>query len=113
MNRERSKLYGRINQRVLMMDEMGLETEASWLYEQANGQDWQSLKGIGYKEWIPYFEHQITKAEVIEKIQQNSRRYAKRQLTWFRNRMKAPYWIDLDKPDATEYVISEIRQLRS
>lgn len=113
LNRERSKLYDRINQRVHMMDEMGLEAEVSWLYEQANGQDWQSLKGIGYKEWIPYFEHQITKTEVIEQIQQNSRRYAKRQLTWFRNRMKAPYWIDLVKADATEYVISEIRQLRS
>lgn len=93
LDRDREALYDRINQRVGLMVESGLEAEVRSLYNQANHQDWQSLKGIGYKEWFPYFEHQITKDQVIESIRQNSRRYAKRQLTWFRNRFKHKEWI--------------------
>ena len=93
LDRNRETLYDRINQRVGLMVESGLESEVRSLYNQANQQDWQSLKGIGYKEWFPYFEHQITKDQVIESIRQNSRRYAKRQLTWFRNRFKHKEWI--------------------
>lgn len=95
LNRERDALYDRINLRVHEMVKTGLENEAKWLYDQAEGADWQSVKGIGYKEWWPYFNNQMDKEEVIETIQQNSRRYAKRQLTWFRNRMKHPQWIDM------------------
>lgn len=95
LNRDRENLYQRINERVLEMITNGLEKEARSLYDRANGNDWQSIKGIGYKEWWPYFNEEITKEEVIHSIQQNSRRYAKRQLTWFRNRMKNPHWIDL------------------
>ena len=95
LNREREALYDRINLRVHEMVKADLENEAKWLYDQAEGADWQSVKGIGYKEWWPYFNNQMDKEEVIETIQQNSRRYAKRQLTWFRNRMKHPQWIDM------------------
>lgn len=99
LNRDREELYDRINSRVLDMIERGLEQEAKWLYEQSEGQDFQSVKGIGYKEWWPYFNNRMDKDEVIETIQQNSRRYAKRQLTWFRNRMKNPQWIDISIED--------------
>lgn len=95
LDRPRSELYNRINQRVLQMIKMGLESEARWLYEISQSNEYQSIKGIGYKEWWPYFEGDISIDNVIEKIQQNSRRYAKRQLTWFRNRMKEPHWIDV------------------
>lgn len=95
LDRDREELYNRINQRVHFMLDEGLEDEARTLYEQAAGNDWQSIKGIGYKEWWPYFEGSMTKEDVISTIQQNSRRYAKRQLTWFRNRMKNPQWIDV------------------
>jgi tRNA dimethylallyltransferase len=54
----------------------------------------QAALGIGYKEFFPYFQGQATLEEVAEEIKLHSRRYAKRQLTWFRNRL-APYWIDL------------------
>lgn len=95
LERPREALYERINRRVALMVEAGLEQEARTLYEQANGQDWQSIKGIGYKEWWPYFDGHATREAVIETIQQNSRRYAKRQLTWFRNRLKHTHWVDV------------------
>ena len=100
LNREREALYQRINQRVEQMVEQGLEQEAFALYQKANGQEWQSVKGIGYKEWWPYFVGESTKEDVISAIQQNSRRYAKRQLTWFRNRLKQTRWIEMDDMQA-------------
>lgn len=108
VNRDREELYDRINSRVLEMIELGLEKEARWLYEASNGQDWQSIKGIGYKEWWPYFEKRMDKDEVIENIQQHSRRYAKRQLTWFRNRMKNPNWINIDNEEEATKLAIEI-----
>lgn len=94
LNRPRQALYERINQRVAMMVEAGLKEEAYSLYQQDPTQQWQSTKGIGYKEWWAYFENRVTEEEAIAMVQQNSRRYAKRQLTWFRNRMKHTHWID-------------------
>ena len=102
LDRPRDLLYDRINRRVLMMIEAGLEEEVKTIYQKANGADWQSLKGIGYKEWFPYFDGHISKEDVVETIQQNSRRYAKRQLTWFRNRMKNPVWLDISQDNALE-----------
>ncbi|MCW6663560.1 tRNA (adenosine(37)-N6)-dimethylallyltransferase MiaA [Aerococcaceae bacterium NML190073] len=95
LERPREALYERINRRVQLMVEAGLEQEARALYDQANGADWQSIKGIGYKEWWPYFDGHATLEEVVSTIQQNSRRYAKRQLTWFRNRLKHTHWVDV------------------
>lgn len=100
LDRPRDLLYERINARVLMMIEAGLEEEVHRLYLAAQGANWQSLLGIGYKEWFAYFDGEITKDAVIAAIQQNSRRYAKRQLTWFRNRMKNPVWLDMQQEQA-------------
>ncbi|XJS11403.1 tRNA (adenosine(37)-N6)-dimethylallyltransferase MiaA [Aerococcaceae bacterium WGS1372] len=99
LDRPRAQLYERINQRVYLMIEEGLEKEAFNLFEESKGQEWQSVKGIGYKEWWPYFKGYLSKEEVINDIQQNSRRYAKRQLTWLRNRMKEPQWIEITQED--------------
>nr|WP_085560565.1 tRNA (adenosine(37)-N6)-dimethylallyltransferase MiaA [Carnobacterium iners] len=105
---ERSILYNRINQRVHKMMEQGLESEARWLYEQ-NIQDSQAMRGIGYKEWLPYFENEGTIEDVITEIQKNSRRYAKRQLTWFRNRTKNVSWWDLvNEPESKAKLKQEI-----
>lgn len=110
LTRERSELYERINGRVHKMIELGLEEEAKWLYNTSNGQEWKSIKGIGYKEWWPYFEGRIDKEDVIQAIQQNSRRYAKRQLTWFRNRMKDPNWIDVtNESDALDKAVEIVK----
>ena len=57
--------------------------------------DAQASRGIGYKELFPYFKQEATLQEAKEAIQQNSRRYAKRQLTWFKNRLENVEWWDL------------------
>ena len=103
---DRSILYNRINERVYMMIEQGLEAEAKWLVDQ-NVKDSQAIRGIGYKEWIPYFKNTASLENVIAEIQQNSRRYAKRQLTWFRNRTKQVSWWDLVTQPETEMRLKE------
>ena len=82
---DRQALYDRINRRVDLMVEQGLLEEAQWLYD--NYPDVQAAKGIGYKELFPYFKGEQSLEEVLEQLKQNTRRFAKRQLTWFRNRM--------------------------
>lgn len=82
INPERELLYDRINLRVLQMVEQGLEDEARQLYAYRHS---KPLQTVGYQEWFDYFDGKITRDQAIELIQQNTRRYAKRQLTWFRN----------------------------
>lgn len=95
LDRPRDQLYERINARVQAMVAQGLEAEVRHLYQVAHGQLLPSVQGIGYKEWWPYLAGDITDREaVIAAIQQNSRRYAKRQLTWFRNRIQGTHWLD-------------------
>ncbi|UUX34257.1 tRNA (adenosine(37)-N6)-dimethylallyltransferase MiaA [Fundicoccus culcitae] len=94
LNRPRSELYDRINLRVDKMIDEGLEQEVYRLYQLVDGEKVASTKGIGYKEWWPYFENQMSIEDVVEQIKQHSRRYAKRQLTWFRNRLTHTHWLD-------------------
>lgn len=111
LDRPRADLYDRINNRVLAMSEGGLEQEARWLFDKAQGQNLPGMKGIGYKEWWPYFYGTMLRENVIAQIQQNSRRYAKRQLTWFRNRFKSVHWIDnSDETLAVERAIAIVKQ---
>lgn len=92
---DRELLYERINIRVGKMVEAGVLEEARLLHKMANRDINQALKGIGYKEWFPYLDGEIPFEEALESIKQNSRRYAKRQLTWFRNRMKGVNWFNV------------------
>lgn len=94
LDMERAKLYERINLRVDLMIEAGLLEEVRALYD-AGIRDVQSIKAIGYKELYAYFDGFVTLDEAIEQIKQNSRRYAKRQLTYFRNKMEIK-WIGND-----------------
>jgi tRNA dimethylallyltransferase len=77
----REQLYQRINQRVHQMDQMGLEEEVNALRPQFH---LNALQTVGYQEWLPYFDGQQSKEAVIQAIQQNTRHYAKRQMTWFK-----------------------------
>jgi tRNA dimethylallyltransferase len=77
----RQQLYDRINQRVVQMVELGLEEEVSALHPQFH---LNALQTVGYQEWLPYFEGHQTKEAVVQAIQQNTRHYAKRQMTWFK-----------------------------
>ncbi|CAH1854004.1 tRNA (adenosine(37)-N6)-dimethylallyltransferase MiaA [Convivina intestini] len=89
----REILYERINQRVLLMLDQGLVDEAQMLYK-AGGIALQAGRGIGYKEFYPHFDGQITLKETVEQIQQDSRRYAKRQLTYWRHQIDGLEWVD-------------------
>lgn len=82
VNHERETLYERINQRVDIMIQNGLEEEARNLFPYREN---QALNTVGYKELFDYFERKTTKQEAIEQIKQNSRRYAKRQITWLKS----------------------------
>lgn len=78
---EREELYQRINDRVLNMIELGLEKEVESLQTSAH---LNALQTVGYSEWKDYFDEKISREKVIENIQQNTRHYAKRQMTWFK-----------------------------
>ncbi len=98
---DREKLYERINLRVDIMMEKGLLEEAKALYDEGI-RDTQAVKAIGYKELFAYFEGRCDLAEAVEAIKQNSRRYAKRQLTYFRNKMDVQ-WVTGDIQEVKKY----------
>mgnify|MGYP001028647230 CR=1 FL=1 len=91
---DRPILYSRINNRVDKMFEMGLVEEVEGLLNMGYSKDLISMKAIGYKEIIPYIEGKASLEETTELLKRNTRRYAKRQLTWFR-RDKRIKWIDV------------------
>ncbi|WP_419888397.1 tRNA (adenosine(37)-N6)-dimethylallyltransferase MiaA [Neobacillus niacini] len=90
---EREKLYERINMRVDIMIVEGLLDEVSMLYKHGL-RDCQSIQAIGYKEIYDYLDGKVSVEIAVENLKQNSRRYAKRQLTWFRNKMEVK-WFDM------------------
>ena len=107
LNDERTKLYERINQRVDKMISDGLIEEVNSLYPDGLGKT--ARAAIGYKELFSYFEGDMSKEEAIEKIKQNSRHYAKRQMTWYRNQENTKIVnIDINNLDST---INEILNL--
>ncbi|HJE44733.1 tRNA (adenosine(37)-N6)-dimethylallyltransferase MiaA [Levilactobacillus namurensis] len=93
LNTERTLLYHRINQRVDQMVQQGLWDEVKWLAQQG-GTQLPAATGIGYRELLPVLDHPEQWSSAIETVKQDSRHYAKRQLTWFRNQTKAT-WYDL------------------
>ncbi len=93
LNMPRELLYERINRRVDMMMSSGLVDEVKALMK-AGYSDARSMRAIGYKELMPYIEGELTEEEAVTQLKQNSRRFAKRQLTWFRNQMSLD-WYDL------------------
>ena len=94
LEREREELYRRIDLRVDIMMEMGLENEVRTLLDSGRlPRNSTAAQAIGYKEFIAYFENQITLNDAVDMIKQSSRRYAKRQITWFK-RDKSVNWIN-------------------
>jgi len=85
----RVQLYEKINQRVLTMVDNGLEQEVRNLAPHFH---LNALQTVGYSEWMPYFEGEIMKEKVIENIQQNTRHYAKRQMTWFKKDLNITWY---------------------
>jgi tRNA dimethylallyltransferase len=89
INLPREELYQRINLRVDSMLAIGLQTEIETLKEYKN---LQALNTVGYKEWWPYFDEFEKLENVITKIKQHTRNFAKRQLTWFRKDSTIIWW---------------------
>jgi tRNA dimethylallyltransferase len=106
LNTERKMLYERIDHRVERMMKAGLEEEARKLLAHRNR---NALQTVGYKELFEYFDKKIDLAQAIEQIKQNTRRFAKRQLTWFR---KDPDTIWLEAADLDILPASIIRSLK-
>ena len=107
INMDREKLYERINKRVEIMIEKGLIAEVENLLKKYNKFP-TAMQGLGYKEVVEYLQGKTTKEEMIEKIKQETRRYAKRQITWFKKN-KQTIWIDgLDPQEKNLEIIINI-----
>lgn len=108
LNMDREKLYDRINKRVDIMLEDGLINEVKNILKKYDEFP-TAMQGLGYKEVVEYLNDDITEEEMIEKIKRESRRYAKRQLTWFRS-YKDAIWLDglNDREDNVRIIMEEI-----
>ena len=95
LNCERKELHNRINSRVDQMIDAGLEHEARNLYHLKH---LNSLNTVGYRELFAFFDGETTREKAIELIKRNSRRYARKQLTWFRNDTEMN-WFNTEQPD--------------
>jgi len=110
INMPREILYDRINRRVDIMIERGLIDEVKQLYEKYGEELRTAVQGIGYKEVIDYLNGVYSKEEMVEKIKMETRRYAKRQLTWFR-KIQDIIWIDglNDIQNNVDIILEEIK----
>lgn len=109
---DREKLYERIELRIDQMMEQGLLEEVKGLLGRGYAPDLVSMQGIGYKEFIPYFNGECTLEEAVTQLKTNTRRFAKRQLTWFRRQIDG-LWVDLSKAtgeEAMEDVLDYLKQ---
>ncbi len=111
LDRKRDELYNRINKRVDLMFEKGLIEEVEALVKQGLTEQHQSMQGIGYKETLSYLNNKLEYNDLLNTIKQNSRRYAKRQLTWFR-RYDFAKWIRINtntnSKNVVKYIIEDV-----
>jgi tRNA dimethylallyltransferase len=105
LERPRSELYDRINRRVDEMINNGLEEEAKNLYDKRH---LNALKSVGYRELFDVFDGKITMEKAVELIKRNSRRYAKRQMTWWNKDEDIRWFKPEEIKDIIEYIESEI-----
>lgn len=107
LTRDRAELYDRINRRVDILMEQGLLQEVQGLFDMGLTEAHISMKGIGYKELIQYLQGEYTLEEAVDKVKQNTRHYAKRQLTWFR-RYDNMQWFDLSTYETKENALEDM-----
>ena len=106
---DRAVLYERIDRRVDIMVEQGLEQEARSVYHM---RELNSLQTVGYREMFDYFDGTISRDEAIELIKRNSRRYAKRQLTWLRRDTEFAWFHPQEKAKIIEYIDAKVCELK-
>ena len=107
LNWEREKLYRNIEDRVDRMITDGLVDEVKNVLSLGYSKNLNALNTVGYKEIISYLENEITLERAIELIKRNTRRYAKRQMTWFR-KTKEIHWLACDEYTTSEQLVSQI-----
>jgi len=105
LNRDREILYRRINQRVNMMMEKGLLEEAKSLYQH---KDCNALQTVGYKELFAFLDGEWNLETAIDEIKKNTRRYAKRQMTWFRRDSETTFFNPEEELEIMEYLRENI-----
>ena len=105
LNRDRDELYERINMRVLDMMEQGLEQEARAMLPH---RELNALNTVGYKEMFQYFDGAIPLEEAIRQIQSNSRRYARKQLTWYKRDAEIQWFNPENVNEITNYIDSRL-----
>lgn len=110
LRRPRKELYDRINQRVDEMMQKGLLDEVKHILDQGYSPELQSLNTVGYKELIKYLDGDWKLEKAIEKIKTSTRRYAKRQMTWFK-RWEFIQWMDASKMSPDEMRSRVLEQL--
>jgi len=103
------KLYAAINKRVDQMVEKGLLDEVKFLKKYGLNDSFTSMQGIGYKEVLYYLDNKYSYDQMITAIKTNSRRYAKRQLTWFK-RYEDLEWFDFDDYGSFEQYLGKIKE---
>jgi tRNA dimethylallyltransferase len=101
---DRALLYERINKRVELMMEEGLEKEVKVLLPRFS---LNALQTVGYSEWLPYFNKEQSLDQIISSIQQNTRHYAKRQMTWFK-KDPSVQWYNASSPHLLDTIIANI-----
>lgn len=106
---ERTLLYERIDKRVDIMIEQGLEQEARSVYHL---RELNSLQTVGYREMFDYFDGKCSREEAIELIKRNSRRYAKRQFTWFRRDKEFVWFNPSDVGNIIQYIDTKVCELK-
>lgn len=106
LNMDREKLYERINKRVDIMIPNGLIEEVKNLLKKYESFP-TAMQGLGYKEVVEYLQNKLTKEEMIEKIKQETRRYAKRQITWFKS-YKNAIWLDASNNNNVDIILNNI-----
>lgn len=112
LSMDREKLYERIELRIDIMMEQGLLEEVKGLLDKGYTPELVSMQGIGYKEFIPYFNEECTLEEAVTQLKTNTRRFAKRQLTWFRRQIEG-LWVDMSSStgeEAMEEVLDYLKQ---
>lgn len=106
---DREKLYQRIEQRVDQMIKSGLVEEVQRLLNRGFSPELSSMRGLGYKEIAEHLAGRLSLVQAVDILKRNTRRFAKRQMTWFR-RDKRIRWLDPDQEDVAEAIILEINR---
>ncbi|MDE5671530.1 MAG: tRNA (adenosine(37)-N6)-dimethylallyltransferase MiaA [Eubacterium sp.] len=104
--KDRALLYNRINRRVDLMAEKGLLDEAKFCLNHSGN---TSAQAIGHKELLPYFNGSVSLDEALDKLKQETRHYAKRQITWFKKRENA-VWLYADEEDIAKKAVDKSRE---